>query len=148
MQRSCALEVAAFVTLLLGLGCNSNPAPAPAAAPPPAGEEQAPPARATTVTAGGSTGHEIPNGKKIVFKSPNANTVYDVVVDPASSTGRCAWDPAGTATPVTVSPGNPQTCTFTANDGRNGVLVYTINFTSPPSPPTPVQYSVISCKGC
>ena len=145
MRRYRALEVAVLVILLVGLGCNSNSAPAPAAAPPPAPTEQAAPARATALTAGGNTGHEIPNGKKIVFKSPSANTVYNVVIDTDTSTGRCAWLGDGAATTVTVTSGTPQTCTFTANTGSSGLLVYTINFTSPPGP---LQYSVVSCKGC
>ena len=147
MRRYRALEVAAFVVLLLGLGCNSNSAPAPAAVPPPAATEQVAPAKGT-LSADGKTGHVIPNGKKIKFSSPNANSAYDVVIDTSNSTGSCTWDnnPANpTASTVTVSQGNPQTCTFTANNRIDGLLIYTINFTSPP---TPLQYSVISCKGC
>lgn len=145
MRRYCAAEVTAFVILLAGLGCNSNSAPAPAAAPPPAASEQAAPAKETALSADGKSGHEIPNGKKIKFSAPNASSAYNVVIDTSNSTGSCTWEDGGTATTVTVTQATPKTCTFTANNGSSGVLIYTINFASPP---TPVQFSVISCKGC
>src|SRR5260370_25669961 len=145
MRRYRALEVTAFVMLLVVLGCKSESAPAPTTVSPTNAPEQAAPAKGATLSADGKTGHEMPNGKKIKFSSPNANSVYDVVVDTSNSTGSCTWEDGGTATTVTVRQGNPKTCTFTANNRSDGVLIYTINFTSPP---TVLQYSVISCKGC
>ena len=145
MRRYRGLEVIAFFMLLVVLGCKENKTSIP----------PAPPVRddATTTTQLGSDqeiGQNLHDGKTITFSPDSNGSQYTVTIQTPPTTGSCTWDhnPANpTASTVTVGPAasQTQTCTFSAPSGSNsGVLFYSIAF----SRAGPVQYSVVSCRGC